>query len=155
MTTAKIRKATPQDVAQLATLIGEIERFYGASHIQDYEERVEQVREALFGVPPIASVLIAEDDRGQHLGLAAYSYLWPAAGSTHSLFLKELFVREPGRRRGIGSQLVSRLRQIAAERPGCTRMEWNTDRDNPAARSFYQSLGFPEHNGKIVYRITC
>ncbi|WP_431992037.1 GNAT family N-acetyltransferase [Streptomyces albogriseolus] len=49
--------------------------------------------------------------------------------------------------------LATELRAIAAARPGCSRVEWMTDSDNPGARAFYKSLGFAEFDGKIVYRV--
>jgi ribosomal protein S18 acetylase RimI-like enzyme len=150
-----IRPAEKRDVPAMAELIEEIERFYGATDtdIQPLEERRTQVEEALFGSPPLASALLVEDETGDIVGLAAYSFLWPAAGSSHSLFLKELYVRNTLRRRGTGARLMDELRAIAAGRPGCSRVEWMTDSDNPGARAFYKSLGFAEFDGKIVYRV--
>ena len=45
--------------------------------------------------PPLASALLVEDGRGDIVGMAAYSLLWLAAGSSHSLPLMELYVRDP------------------------------------------------------------
>ncbi|MET7780717.1 GNAT family N-acetyltransferase [Streptomyces sp. NPDC005388] len=101
----------------------------------------------------MASALLVEDEAGDIVGLAAYSFLWPSAGSTHSLFLKELYVRDTLRRQGVGARLMDELRAVAAARSGCSRVEWMTDRDNPGARAFYKSLGFEEFEGKIVYRV--
>lgn len=153
--TATIRPAEKRDVPALAELIEEIERFYGATDtdIQPLEDRRSQVEEALFGSPPLASALLVEDESGDIVGLAAYSFLWPAAGSSHSLFLKELYVRDTLRRQGIGARLMDELRAIAAARPACGRVEWMADSDNPGARAFYASLGFAESGGKIVYRV--
>ncbi|MGW7365603.1 cyclophane-containing RiPP N-acetyltransferase HaaN [Streptomyces sp. NPDC054841] len=151
--TVTIRPADKRDVQAVAELIEEIERFYGTTEIQPLDERQSQVEEALFGSPPLASALLVEDEAGDIVGLAAYSFLWPSAGSTHSLFLKELYVRDTLRRQGIGERLMAELRAVAAARPGCSRVEWMTDRDNPDARAFYRSLGFAEFDGKIVYRV--
>lgn len=148
-----IRPAEKRDVLAVAELIAEIERFYGSADVQPLDERRYQVEEALFGSPPAASALLVEDESGDIAGLAAYSFLWPAAGSSHSLFLKELYVRSSLRRQGVGADLMRELRSVATARPGCTRLEWMTDRDNPEARAFYCSLGFAEFNGKIVYRV--
>ncbi|MDQ0778383.1 GNAT superfamily N-acetyltransferase [Streptomyces aurantiacus] len=153
--TVTIRPVEKSDVRGLAELIEEIERFYGTTDadIQPFDEREAQVEEALFGSPPLASALLVEDETGGIVGLAAYSFLWPSAGSTHSLFLKELYVRDTLRRQGIGVRLMDELRAIAAARPGCSRVEWMTDRVNPDARAFYRSLGFAEFDGKVVYRV--
>ncbi len=151
--TVTIRPADRRDIVAVAELIEEIERFYGSTEIQPLEERHSQVEEALFGSPPLASALLVEDGAGNLVGLAAYSFLWPAAGSSHSLFLKELYVRDTLRRQGVGARLIDELRALAAARPGCSRVEWMTDRDNPNARAFYKSLGFAEFDGKIVYRV--
>ncbi|MEU9803097.1 cyclophane-containing RiPP N-acetyltransferase HaaN [Streptomyces sp. NPDC051000] len=151
--TVTIRPAERRDTVAVADLIEEIERFYGSTEIQPPEERRSQVEEALFGSPPLASALLVEDEAGDLVGLAAYSFLWPAAGSSHSLFLKELYVQGTLRRQGVGARLMDELRALASARPGCSRVEWMTDRDNPGARAFYKSLGFAEFDGKIVYRV--
>jgi GNAT superfamily N-acetyltransferase len=151
--TVTIRPAEKQDIRAVAELIAEIERFYGATEFQPLAERQSQVEEALFGSPPLASALLVVDETGDIVGMAAYSFLWPSAGSSHSLFLKELYVREGLRRHGLGARLMSELRALAEERPGCSRVEWTTDRVNPDARAFYTSLGFTEFDGKIFYRV--
>ncbi|QSB17463.1 GNAT family N-acetyltransferase [Natronosporangium hydrolyticum] len=130
-----------------------MERYYGATEVQALAERVVQTEQALFGSTPLASVLLAEVD-SQLVGLAAYSFLWPAAGSTHSLYLKELYVRQSSRRSGVGARLMAEIRAIAAARPGCSRVEWTADRDNPTSVSFYRALGYEEFHGKVMYRIS-
>ncbi|OKJ49460.1 cyclophane-containing RiPP N-acetyltransferase HaaN [Streptomyces sp. CB02115] len=151
--TVTIRPTDRLDIVAVAELIEEIERFYGSTEIQPLEERHPQVEEALFGSPPLASALLVKDGTGNLVGLAAYSFLWPAAGSSHSLFLKELYVRDTLRRQGVGARLMDELRALAVARSGCSRVEWMRDRDNPNARAFYKSLGFAEFDGKIVYRV--
>ncbi|MER6445304.1 cyclophane-containing RiPP N-acetyltransferase HaaN [Streptomyces venezuelae] len=151
--TVAIRPADKHDIVAVAELIEEIERFYGSTDIQPLDERVAQVGEALFGSPPLGTALLAEDAGVGLVGLAVYTFLWPASGSSHSLFLKELYVRETVRRQGVGARLMDELRTLADARPGCSRVEWMTDRGNAEARAFYGSLGFEEYDGKIVYRL--
>jgi GNAT superfamily N-acetyltransferase len=105
----------------------------------------------LFGDVPAAHVLLARTD-GQVVGFAAYSFLWPAAGLTHSLYLKELYVGQAWRGRGVGTALMRRIREVAAT-AGCSRVEWTTDDDNSAAKRFYEALGAPVHPAKIFYRL--
>jgi ribosomal protein S18 acetylase RimI-like enzyme len=147
-----VRGAELDDSEAIAALIEEIERYYGATTIQPFEERLAQVRLALFNSPPLAYVTLALRS-DELVGLAAYSFLWPAAGSTHSLFLKELYVRPGARRLGIGVQLMRAMQAIAEARPGCSRIEWQTDRGNDSARAFYKKLGFDEFEGKVNYRM--
>src|SRR4029079_10948624 len=93
-----IRPATPSDVPELAELIGERDRFYGVART---DPAAAAIADALFGPVPAGRALVAVLD-GAVAGLAAYSFLWPAAGVTRSLYLKELFVRATARRHGIG-----------------------------------------------------
>lgn len=146
-----IRDAGRGDVEAIAELIGELERYYGATDIQPPRQRLAQVEQALFGSPPLANVLLADNGAGI-VGFAAYSFLWPAAGTTHSLYLKELYVRAGDRRTGVGSRLLAEILAIAEARPGCSRVEWTADRDNEGAAAFYHRLGYEELGSKIMYR---
>jgi GNAT superfamily N-acetyltransferase len=56
------------------------------------------------------------------------------------LWLEDLFVSEPHRRRGIGRALLTRVAELAVER-GCGRLEWAVLDWNKPARDFYRSLG--------------
>ncbi|NEC65794.1 GNAT family N-acetyltransferase [Streptomyces sp. SID9727] len=151
--TVTIRPAGPDDLPPLAALIEEIERFYGATEIQPLAERRAQIEESLFAPIPLAQVLVADPGDGTLAGMAAYSFLWPARGTTHALFLKELYVSEPWRGGGVGARLMAELRTVASARPGCSRMEWMGDTDNAPALGFYGALGFEVVEGKAVYRV--
>src|SRR6266567_1135628 len=146
-----IMPAEPVNTIVIAELAEQMDRFYGASESEPLELRIRQINEALFGDPPSAYALLAWDD-GQLAGFASYSYLWPAVGLTRSLYLKELYVIETARRKGIGKLLMQRLCDIAAEYD-CSRVEWTTDRDNPDAQRFYADLGIPVRESKLFYRI--
>jgi len=143
--------AEPVNTIAVAELAEEMDRFYGTSESEPLELRIRQINEALFSDPPSAYALLAWDD-GQLAGFASYSFLWPAARLTRSLYLKELYVIETARRNGIGKLLMQRLYDIAAEH-GCSRVEWTTDRDNPDAQRFYAELGIPVRESKLFYRI--
>ncbi|OUD04358.1 GNAT family N-acetyltransferase [Streptomyces swartbergensis] len=145
----KIEKATEADVDVLSQMLGEVEAHYGGP---DTQADPEQIRAALFGSQPVATVLIARAD-DDVLGFASYSFLWPAAGADTSIYLKELFVREPYRRGGVAGQLMEAVRE-AGRAAGCSRLEWTADVDNPLALDFYKALGVQPHEGKVFYRST-
>jgi ribosomal protein S18 acetylase RimI-like enzyme len=146
-----LAQATVEDVPGIAALLEELDRFYGSTEFDPIQARIAQISNLLFGDPPTAHVLLARVD-GALAGLAAYSFLWPAAGVTASLYLKELYVSAEHRRAGIGRDLMTRLVEIAAER-GCSRVEWTTDRDNDLAQLFYTALGFQTLPTKVFYRL--
>lgn len=145
-----LRHAELSDLSVIADLLYEVERFYGTVEFPERQQWEYQITSLLFSDAPAARVLLAMEDIVP-TGFASYSYLWPAAGVSKSLFLKELYVRAPHRRRGIGVTLMSRLCSIAVE-TGCSRLEWATDGENLGAQKFYEKLGNVRAPNKIMYR---
>jgi GNAT superfamily N-acetyltransferase len=141
---------TPADVPAALELWTEMDRFYGES-ADSAEARIPQITDALFGFRPAAEALVARDG-DRIVGLAGYSFLWPAAAGSRSLFLKELYVMRTHQRRGVGRALMRGLAQIAAE-TGCSRLEWQTETGNLDARAFYASVNAPVLEGKLFYRL--
>lgn len=146
-----VTTATRQDTHAIAKLLDELDRFYGTTDVDPIEQRAVEIEALLFRDQPAAHVLLARDS-DKVVGMAAYSFLWPAAGVTQSLYLKELYVAASHRRRGIGRLLMDRLRQIASK-SGCSRIEWTTDDNNPNAQRFYERLGLLPHAGKTHFRM--
>jgi GNAT superfamily N-acetyltransferase len=147
----EIKPATPDDVEAIALLMEDLDRFYGATDVEPPSERIPQIAAALFSEPKAAYVLLARQ-REQLVGMAAYSFLWPAAGVTRSLYLKEIYVTEAVRGRGIGALLMQQLCQVAVERE-CSRVEWTTDKGNALGEDFYERLGVAQNQEKIFYRL--
>ena len=135
----------------LAELAEEMVRFYDATEVALLGLRISQINESLFADPPSAYSLLAWDE-GRLVGFAAYSFLWPAVGLTRSLYLKELYVAETARRKGVGRLLIQRLYDIAVKNE-CSRVEWTTDQGNRDAQRFYARLGIPVRESKLFYRI--
>lgn len=148
---AEIRPATHDDVEAIALLMEDVDRFYGATDVEPPNKRIPQITAALFWEPRSAHVLLAHENE-QLVGMAAYSFLWPAAGVTRSLYLKEIYVTEAVRGKGIGTSLMQRLCQVAVEHT-CSRIEWTTDTGNTLAERFYERFGAPKNQGKTFYRI--
>lgn len=146
-----VRPAVSDDMPGLLDLMAELDRFYGDLDIAPDGERAAGVSAALFGEPASSRALVAV--AGDELvALATYSLLWPAAGVTSSLYLKELYVRERWRRHGLGRLMMSELRCVA-ENVGCSRLEWTTDAENGTAQAFYAALGSAVNSGKVMYRV--
>jgi GNAT superfamily N-acetyltransferase len=146
-----VSPAEPDDVAAIASLLDDLNRFYGVPEPGPPDLGRGQVSEALFGDPPSAYALLARDG-DRVAGLATYSFLWPSVGPTRLLYMKELYVDEAYRRQGVGKFLMRAIFETAAGL-GCVRVEWTTDPGNAAARAFYEELGVPVHP-KVFYRVT-
>ncbi len=143
--------AKPTDVAPIGALLAEVDEYYGGRREERSADRLRLIHDAVFGPAPVAHVLLAWEDDNL-VGFASYSFLWPAAGVTRSLYLKELYVVERSRRRGVGRLLMSELCRVALD-TGCSRVEWTADTDNPTALRFYETLGVPPDPTKPFYRL--
>ncbi len=148
-----IREANASDTAEIARMISKIEQYYGAEPITDLSEVERQTATALFSDNPIAKGLLCHF--GQELiGFASYSYHWPAAIATNTLFLKELFVVKEHRRQGVATYIMDTLIQIANEEMDCVHIEWTADSNNDLALSFYEQLGYEPKASKTYFRWT-
>ncbi len=92
-----------------------------------------------FLAEPTHHLLIAYDADDRALGyVSGVETTHPDKGT--ELFLYELAVDEPVRRRGIGRSLVEAFAALARER-GCYDMWVLADADNDAAQATYESAG--------------
>lgn len=146
----EIGPAVPADVNMIVSLLNEMDEFYGDPESETLDERAGQVREFVFGGEAAVEAIVARDD-GTVVGLASFSMLWPAARTTRSLYLKELYILKAWRGKDVGRRLMDELDRIARERE-CSRVEFTTDTGNLDAQAFYASLGFRPHTEKIFYR---
>ncbi|HEX9364352.1 MAG TPA: GNAT family N-acetyltransferase [Candidatus Dormibacteraeota bacterium] len=146
-----VTPAAESDLPALVELFEEMDRFYGVTAFEPAETRQAQIQSVLFRDPPAAHMLLARD-ADRVVGLASYSFLWPAVGLTQSLFLKELYVAEAYRKRGIGRLLMERVFALATEK-GCSRVEWMTEQANADAQAFYAKLGHEPSTEKVFYRV--
>jgi GNAT superfamily N-acetyltransferase len=150
LATVTVREAYEFDIPTVVDLLNEIDEFYGDEVSETAEERADKVASVLFGNDRTASALLALDGN-QPVGFASYSFLWPAAGSSRSLYLKELYVSSARRNSGTGRLLMQTLFDIA-KREHCSRVEWTTDTTNVSAQEFYKRLGESVFTGKLFYR---
>jgi GNAT superfamily N-acetyltransferase len=145
-----VSPATVDDLPALVLLFSEMDEFYGESSAESFEAKERNIRAALFDSPPSAHALIARG-AASALGVACYSFLWPAVLTSRSLYLKELYVAKDVRQEGVGSALMGALFDVARSND-CSRVEWTTDSDNHEARAFYSRLSFEPLPSKIFYR---
>ncbi|CAO3433909.1 N-acetyltransferase family protein [Azospirillum endophyticum] len=103
-------------------------------------------------LPPGNRILVAEAD-GVLAGFAAFAEIWPGPGLRKGLFLKELYVDDAHRGKGLGRGLVKALAALALAE-GHSRVDWTADRSNSALLAFYDSTGARRESEKLYYRLT-
>ncbi|MDP1932646.1 MAG: GNAT family N-acetyltransferase [Gammaproteobacteria bacterium] len=131
-----IRSAQPEDVGQLLVFMRALAEFEG--YITDFKVSESELRRRCF-VNQDFHVLVAE--MGDELiGMLVY-YTQPFTYDLAPWFvIKELFVHETARGLGAGRRLMKEAALRCVEEGG-SRLRWEVLVDNPAARSFYSSLG--------------
>ena len=146
---ASIRPAAPDDVPLLLDLIAQL-----AVYEQRGEEAVatEALLAAhLFGPRPAAEAAVAELD-GEPVGFALWFTTFSTFLGRPGMWLEDLFVVPPRRRRGVGRALLAHVAALAVER-GCGRLEWSALDWNEPALTLYRSLGARLQDEWITHRL--
>jgi GNAT superfamily N-acetyltransferase len=132
-----LRDAVPTDVPEILALIRDL-AIYEKEPDAAIATEADLLRDG-FGPEPYFRCIMAEMD-GHVAGFALYFFQYSTWEGRPALYLEDLFVREPFRKRGIGVALFRRLAQIAVERH-CTRFQWECLDWNQPALDFYDSVG--------------
>ena len=142
----KIRPYALEDAPQLVSLFEEMQRHYGVRLPPTAE-----IVASLEALPDGAQLLLAETDT--LVGFLAFSPIYPGPGLRAGLFMKELFVSQHARGRGVGKALMRALARMALTR-GFARIDWTADRHNHRLRQFYSEFGAQTQEEKIFFRLS-
>ncbi len=134
--------AGPDDLDHLVAISIEMERFYEGDQAIDPATIRDRLRDGLFAPEASAEALIVRAG-GAPAGLALFSASFPTRNMTRGLFVKDIFVAEAMRQRGVGAAIVRGLARIARDRDLGT-VEWTTAIDNVAAQALYYRLKVPQ-----------
>lgn len=128
-----IRRATPQDMPAVFSLVKELAEYEKAPHevivtAEDY------VRDG-FGQSPLFGCFVAEKD-GRIVGISLYYWRY-STWKGKRLYLEDIVVTEKMRGAGIGKLLFERTMQEAAD-AGCSGMMWQVLDWNEPGINFYR-----------------
>ena len=132
-----IRPAEPADVSHIHAMIVELAVFEKLEHMVVATE--ELLHDGLFGPRPACEAIVGEEN-GEVVAFALFFHNFSTFLTKKGLYLEDLYVRQSHRGKGYGTQLLSRLAQIAVERQ-CGRFEWSVLDWNEPAIGFYQTMG--------------
>ncbi|WP_420412346.1 GNAT family N-acetyltransferase [Roseibium sp.] len=131
-----IRPVVADDLDRFAGLITQMEHHYGGDIdplvvSERLNRRFQEYADLVF--------LIAEDGDAL-LGHATMSPLFPAGQTNPAYFIKDIFVTEAARGRGVGEALLRACAKEARKR-GAPRLDLTVDANNPDAARLYERLG--------------
>jgi GNAT superfamily N-acetyltransferase len=140
-----IRDAVPADLDQICALIVELADYEQAPDEVAFDR--DEVGRHLFGPDPAASVLMAEADDGQVVGMALWFRTFSTWVGRPGIWLEDLFVRPEHRAQGYGRALLEAVRARTDGRVEWTVLDWNQ-----SAITFYRTLGAEPVDGWTRYR---
>jgi len=141
----------------LVDLLHEMSLFYSEETPVSRDDVRSNLFDNLLAPQSAARLVVATDDDGVLAGVAAialfHSLVDPSPARRGQLLMKELFVRESHRGRGVGQALMAWIARHALEH-GCSRIDWNVSASNRPALAFYRALNAQHVAGRLSYRIS-
>ena len=162
----QVRTATPEDVAQMHSMIIELAEFEKA--VDEVTATKEQLHQALFGGTSFSSesantptgspslfahVIDDPSNPGQLAGMAIWFLNYSTWQGEHGIYLEDLYVKPQFRGQGLGKALLKELAKICTAR-GYTRFQWWVLTWNQSAIDVYKSIGAIPMDEWVVYRLT-
>ncbi len=148
--TFTIRKANPDDIPLVLSLIKEIADYENLSH--EVVATEENLHDSLFGENSNTEVIIAYYNE-LPAGYAVFFHNFSSFIGKSGLYLEDIYVKPELRGEGVGKKIFMHLAQLAVDR-NCGRMEWSVLNWNVPAINFYQKLGAVPLEEWTVYRLT-
>jgi GNAT superfamily N-acetyltransferase len=145
-----IRTAEPADADTIYDFICGLAEY---EHARDAVQVTPAILRTQMAAPrPPFECLLAEAN-GTALGFALFVQNYSTWRGRSGIWLEDLFVPPPHRRRGVGKGLLRHLAALAVQR-GAARLEWAVlDWNEPALR-FYRSLGAIGLDEWTIFRLT-
>jgi len=144
-----IRRAVEADVALILGFIRKLAVYERLA--EELEVTEERLRQTLFGESRGAEVIIGEYHRAP-VAFALFFHNYSTFLGKPGIYIEDLYVDEPYRRKGFGFAMLQHIVRLAKERD-CGRVEWAVlDWNEPAIR-FYESLGARAMSDWTIYRL--
>lgn len=143
MDSLRIRQAAPEDAAALGLLLGQLGYPTNAAEIP---KRLDNVY-----ARPGSTVLVAENRKGDVVGVVTVLLLETLHTNEPAAWLTAVVVEETSRGQGVGSALVARAEEWAAEH-GALRISLTSALHRESAHAFYKARDY-EHTGVRLTKV--
>ncbi len=148
----EVRWATTDDAPALAAVLCEMAAHYRQAPL-DHHRAAATARQWLGDESPAYPHFALAFAGGEVAGLASVAIAHPGVDLQRLMFLKDLFVRDSARGKGVGRALIGFLAgQCLAK--GIGRIDLTTEDWNEGALRFYNRLGAERHGQKIFLRLS-
>ncbi|MGH1365869.1 MAG: GNAT family N-acetyltransferase [Calditrichia bacterium] len=137
MSTHLIRFARETDIETLIDLISAHAAFEKAEFNPD--GITDRLTQSIFSDPPSLHCLVVELE-SKLIGYATYMKQYSTWDAAFYIYMDCLFMTGDSRGRGIGEQLMDRIKR-EAEKLGCSLIQWQTPDFNIRAIKFYHRIG--------------
>ena len=148
--TESIRRAIPEDAADIADMIHGLAEFERAADQCTVSET--QISAALFGDCPTVKGHVAVVD-GEVAAMALWFLNFSTWDGIAGIFLEDLFVRPRFRRHGLARALLSALAGECLDN-GYTRLSWAVLNWNSDAIALYDRVGARPQREWTTYRLS-
>lgn len=128
-----IRKATDKDFPPVLLLIKELAAFEKSP--EKVTNTVDQMRQE----KDLFRCFVAETETGEIVGMALYFFAY-FTWVGKSLYLEDIYIKEPFRKHKIGTALLSKVFEVAREEE-CKRVRWQVLNWNLSAIQMYIKTG--------------
>jgi GNAT superfamily N-acetyltransferase len=132
-----IRPCEEKDLPDLVKLCKAHAEYEKSEYLVDGKEQ--GLREGVFGDPKRLHVWIVEVD-GKPEGFTSFTFDFSTWEASSFLYMDCLYLNEICRGKGIGTEIMNRIRKVAKEK-NCVNIQWQTPEFNAMAIRFYVGLG--------------
>jgi len=138
MSNVQIRKAIEADIPNLLPLMRELAQFEKYDHLFVVTEEV--LREQGFRRSPPDFYCFVAEEEGRLIGFLVYYFVPFSYRAKPNIIVKELYVTDGCRSKGVGRLLMKAVAKEAAQ-AGCGVIKWYVAKWNHRSIEFYKRLG--------------
>lgn len=142
----RVRDAQPRDLPSVVDLWGELAEMHermsgGFALARDWRRAYEEYIGQIYGRGDAMICVAGNADRLVGMAVGRLIALPAFFRDRHRGYIQDVYVREPYRRRGLASQMVTRIESWLA-RQGLARIDLTVAAENGSAGTFWTNLGY-------------